>query len=250
MKIILIAILLFSNMLFAQKLEDIKWITENYPPNNFQNEKGELAGFTVDILVEMWKIVGLKKSKSDINLYPWARGIHNLDSFNDVCLFGMGINKERLKKYSFVGKIPNSIRALIAKKSMNYKFNSIDDINNNVESKKIGAVRDDISGNSFVSAGGNNDLVHYVSEGDQLIKMLKAKRVDLIAFADASTYKLMKKHGLNRFDYEIVYIFSQDISGYAFNKKTSPSIINKLQKAYDKLWKDGTIMKIRDKYLK
>ncbi len=250
-KILSIIFIFYSLTLFGENLEDIKWITESYPPSNYIDEKGELKGFTVDILIEMWRVVGLNKAKSDILVYPWARGLHNLEKSNNICLFGMGINEKRMDKYSFVGRIPTVTRCLIAKKSKNYRFNSIEEFNSRISKSRIGAVRDDIGGEMFLNNGGKKDLLLYVSKGDQLVKMISAGRVDVIAFADIHFYKLLRKYGLNRSDYEIVYTYSKGISGagYAFNKKTDPEVIKKLQSAFDILWKDGTVMRIRNKYL-
>ena len=54
-------------------LENINFMTEEYPPFNFFS-KGEVTGFGVDILLELIKELKINKSRKDIKLLPWARG--------------------------------------------------------------------------------------------------------------------------------------------------------------------------------
>ncbi len=106
------------------KLEQINWLTESYPPFSYIDTKdNKLKGVMIDILIEMWKEVGLNKDREDIEVYPWARGVHMLEDDPLVCLFGMGITQERKTKYKFVGSISPGIYGIIAKKSKNYHFN-------------------------------------------------------------------------------------------------------------------------------
>ncbi len=59
----------------------------------------------------------------------------------------------------------------------------------------------------------------------------------------------MKNLGIEFTDYEIVLVFAQGSIGYAFNKKVNPEILKKLQKAYDELFEEGMVMRIRNEYV-
>jgi len=229
---------------FGNDINEIKWITENYPPFNYVDDEGELRGVTIDILMEIWEKVGLKKTKKDIEVLPWARGMLILKNDDTTCLFGMGINESRKKKFIFVGSIPNVNRGIIAKKSKNYSFNSLSEINSGFGDSKIGVVRDDIGQIVFLEQGGNPRLLYQVVSGENLVLMLKLDRIEAIVYGDIPAYKLMKKVKIDYAAYEMFYVFSKGVSGYAFNKKTDPEIIRKLQQAYDELYRDGIVMRI------
>ena len=65
---------LFACVVSAQTLNDLTWMTEEYAPYNF-TENGQLKGVAVDVLLEVWKRVGIQKTAKDISVYPWARGV-------------------------------------------------------------------------------------------------------------------------------------------------------------------------------
>jgi polar amino acid transport system substrate-binding protein len=247
---ILTIVLLFalSGSVFGNDLNKIQWITEDYPPFNYVDDEGELRGFIIDILIEIWKKTGLKKTKKDIEVMPWARGMLMLKHDSNTCLFGMGINEVRKQEYIFVGSIPNVTQGLIAKRSKHYVFNSISDINDSFGDSRIGVVRGDIGQSSFLQQGGNPRRLHQVANGDLLILMLKLDRIDAIAFGDLVADKFMKKARIDNSDYEMVFTLYKGYSGYAFNKKADPKVIRKLQQAYDELYDDGTVMRIRNSY--
>ncbi len=53
----------------AQTLEDIVWISEDHPPHNYL-KNGTPTGFGVNVLVEIWKRVGLNKQPDHILIWP------------------------------------------------------------------------------------------------------------------------------------------------------------------------------------
>ncbi len=249
MLVSIVLLVILSGTAFGNNLNKIQWITEDYPPFNYVDDEGELRGFMIDILIEIWKKAGLKKTKKNIEVMPWARGMLMLKNDEATCLFGMGITEVRRNAYVFVGSIPNVNQGIIAKKSKHYSFDSISDINSGFGESKIGVVREDYGQTVFIQQGGKPRLLHQVATGELLVLMLKLDRIDAIAFGDMPAHKFMKKARIDYADYEMVYTFSKGFSGYAFNKKIHPEIIQKLQQAYDELYEDGTVLRIRDSYL-
>ena len=57
----------------SQTIDDLYFITENYPPYNFEDD-GKLQGISVDLLVLIFKKLKAQKTIDDIHLKPWARG--------------------------------------------------------------------------------------------------------------------------------------------------------------------------------
>lgn len=257
----LITLILFFSILgstLAQEariqnnLEQIKWITEPYPPFSYIDDKdNKLKGIMIDILVEIWKEAGLKKERKDIDIYPWARGVYLLENDPLVCLFGMGITKKRREKYKFVSPFSPGVYGLIAKKSKNYHFNSFNELNKKFKDKGrvIGVIRNGYGSKIFVEHGGNPDLLYNVSVGDGLVRMLAMDRLEVISFGELSTIANMKKEKIDYKEYEIVLVSKKIISGYAFNNKVDPLVLNTLQAAFDKIVKKGITNSILNNYI-
>jgi len=252
---ILILSLFITGSVFGQdyptlkKLEKIEWITEQYPPLNYIDGKdGQLKGYMVDILIEIWKTLGLKRSRTDIITAPWARGIKMLKKSPNVCLFSMGINKEREKEFYFVGPVQGLVTGLIAKKTAAFNFNSINDVNRVL--KNIGFVRDDLGGKMFIERGGNSNLLHPVQSGESLVRMLERNRFDAISYGEIPTIKNMEVLGINVDDYEVAFVLRKGSGNFSFNKDVDPDILQAMQKAFDKIDDDGIIDQIQNTYIK
>ncbi len=254
---VLVVSLLIAGSVFGQeshlkKLDQMVWITEHYPPFSYiDNKDGQLKGLMVDILLEMWKKVGLRKTTKDILVYPWARGVVNLEDDPQVCLFGMGITKERTKKYKFVISISPGVHGLIAKKIKGYHFSSIESVNKAFSGKRgvIGVVRDDYGEKNFLEQGGNPELLYQVSGGRQLIKMLEIDRLEMIAFGELPAISIMEQENIDISEYEIPIISNELISGFAFNKNVEPAVLIVLQNAMDEVKSEGFADRIMRTYI-
>jgi len=236
--------LIFSKE-FAADFQKIKWMTEEYAPYNY-SENGIFKGISVDILQEIWKRAGVKDAKPDIEVLPWARGYMYLKNEKNSCLFSMGITEERKKQFIFSNPILSNNNVIIAKKSKRYKINSINELKDII----IGTVRDDAGEQLLVSAGWNVDSLERSSSAETLVRKLAMDRMDAISYGeDTATYN-MKLYGIDQNQYEVIYLINKSETAFGFNIETEAETIRKFNKAIDELKKDGTIEKIRAKYLK
>lgn len=245
----LLIFLWWPTNVFAQSIHEIEWLSENFPPFNYVDENNIPQGLYIDILEQMWKRTGIRKSKEDIRMFPWARGIQMLDKGAGTSLFAMGMTEERLKRYKFVGPVKSINVGIIAKKSKNFRFNSISEINQTLASKRLGAVRDDSGHRLFVDAGGKSDLLYLSVQTDSMIRMLELDRLDAISLVNITAFWEMKEIGIDSNQYELVYLLTLLPSGFAFHKDTEQSAIDQLQDAFDSLYEEGTIKTIEDRYL-
>ncbi|SLM32474.1 Extracellular solute-binding protein family 3 [Desulfamplus magnetovallimortis] len=242
--IVTIAALFFTSISYAQSLEDITWVTEDYPPFNY-SENGAAAGISVDVLLEIWKRAGLNKTVADIKIWPWSRGYEMTKKKVGLCLFSMTITDSRKEFFKFVGPIPaGSGNTIIAKKSKELKLNSIDDL----KKLKIGIILKDVGEQLLVDAGIDKNTLDQCVDPACLLKKLDAGRVDAISYGYETAVYKMKELGIDHTKFENVYTLSESNMGYAFHKDTDPSIIEKLQAILDEINADGTGKKIQSKY--
>ncbi|MCL9783877.1 transporter substrate-binding domain-containing protein [Vibrio sp. S4M6] len=258
MKQLLTFLIIFcSGLAQSASVNDINWYTEEYPPWNY-TENGELKGFYVDVLLDLWVKVGINKTKQDIRVLPWARGYHYLNTDPNTALFSMARTAEREKLgILWVGPLETGKRtAIFAKKDKHYRFDSIDDVNQEFTKasvgsiNKIGALNKGATGQFFLQIGGSPKALHRVNTTDQLFGMLKNDRVSAISYNMMNAFYVMKKLGMNPKNYEVVFYLTPPTTGgyFGFNKDTDPQLIEVLQKALDELRQEGVIDKHYEKY--
>ena len=233
-----VATLCFSSG-YSQSPTSLKYLTEDYPPYNFQ-EEGELKGVAVELLQEIWKEMGVPEQ--NIKLVPWARGYTVLQNKKNTVLFSTTRSKEREYLFKWVGPIKSNIIGLVAKKSKGIKIVS----ENDILKYKIGTVRADVSESLLEGFGYKVESKHRATQYLHSIKMLNSNRVDLIANSFDVIMHIIKDQGLNPNDYESVWTLSDASEYYAFHVDTPDGLITDFQKALDKL--EGTRMELLKKY--
>lgn len=239
---ILIALSFFITFNFANAIDKLTIMTEEYPPYNMTKD-GKLVGISVEVLELMLKDVGSKKTTKDIKVLPWARSYNMVQNKKNTMLFAMFRTKQRENLFKWVGPIDSSSIGLIAKKDRKIKIKNVADI----KKYKIGTVKDDAAElalkelglTTFDSISGTNSIA-------TSIKKLKRNRIDLFAYVYET-----KSWNIDNFkpeDYENVYTLKKNDLYYAFHKDTDQKIIDKLQKSLNLLKEKGLVQEIIKKY--
>lgn len=232
----------------AQSVDDLFFMTENYPPYNYK-KNGKLQGISVDLLVLILRKMNSSQSIDDIQLTPWARGYYELLNRKNTCLFVTTRTERREKLFKWVGPVSSTTISIIARKDRDIRIKSIDDI----IKYKIGVVREDIGEQLLVKAGislKRLDRIGGINVTIQSIQKLNKGRIDAWSYEENVAKWEIKANGFNPNDYEIVYKLKEGKLYYAFHKEISNSLIQKLQDALDQLKRDGSYQKVLDKYLK
>jgi polar amino acid transport system substrate-binding protein len=245
-KLMIVAVLLFCSLpLFAQTVDDLVLITEDYPPLNFERD-GKRQGISVDTLTEMLALVGSRKTRADIKLWPWARGYETALKEKGTVLFAMTRTEAREKLFKWVGPFMPSRIVLVAKKSRGIKLKSVEDL---IKSNyTIGVVREDSGGQLVLNLGFNKDKIFQANSGVSVAKMLQADRVDMWAYGAPVILWNFKELGYPSTDYEEVYTLTESQNYFAFHKDTDDKVIAKLQAALDQLKANGKLSEIIAKY--
>ena len=236
---------LVSGSATAASVDDIVFMTEQYPPYNFE-EDNRIRGIAVDTLALMLQRAGSKQTREDIILLPWARGYKRVQSEPDTCLFSTTRTEEREHLFEWIGPIAPEAVGLIARKERNIKIDSVEDI----EKHKIGTIRGDVAEQYLIIAGINVDNMERVAKTILNIRKLNHGRIDLWAYDENVAMWELKANGFNPADYESVHLLGRKNQYFACHKGTSDTVIQKLQAALDALKADGEYEKILDRYVR
>ncbi|MGM0508624.1 MAG: substrate-binding periplasmic protein [Fusobacteriota bacterium] len=114
----------------------------------------------------------------------------------------------------------------------------------------IGVVRGDVVEERLENMGVPDIKIQPVATLEQNFKKLEYGRIDLIGYGEVAM-EILTDFGYDINEYEKVYTIATDPSYvyFALNLKTDDIIINKLQKAFDELKKEGVVDKIINSYI-
>ncbi len=224
-----ISIILLMSLTFLQPLpavqpEDIIYMTEDYPPENYL-DNGRLKGYAVEILKAMWKKMGVPEQ--EIKVLPWARGYDMALKQPNHMLFSMARNPERENLFKWVGPIYHADAELFSLAEKSIKINNIND----AKKFRIGVIRNDIGETLLKEAGFPDSSFSKVKSLKQLIMMLKTGRIDMISTNEASLKNEIKRDKSLSIRYKSVWFVGKISVYYAFSRSTEDEIVNRFQKA-------------------
>lgn len=211
-----------------------------YPPFNFQDESGKLAGFEVDFATALAKELGVKVSFQPTK---WDGILASLESGRiDVVINQVTISDERKKKYDFSTPYTVSgIQALTRKRDADSVKSAAD-----LAGKKVG-----------VGLGTNYEkwLKENVPQADirtydddpTKFQDLNVGRIDVVLVDRLAAFEMVAKTG------ERMAVagdaFSRQESGIALRKR-NPELLAVINQAIEKLRSDGTLKQLSEKWFK
>ncbi|MBI4806408.1 MAG: ABC transporter substrate-binding protein [Desulfovibrio sp.] len=220
-------------------------LTEELPPFNFMTQDGA-RGISTDILRLMIEHSGLEDQTEEIQVQPWARAYNTVRNKPCTMLFSVTRTPERDPLFKWVGPIISNRNSLIARKDKHIRLHSVED----AQKHTLGAIRDYAPTQLLLSGGYPADKIETTPDAKSNLIKLEKGRIDLFVYNEVAFQWMVAKHGLNKNDFETVFVLHEGQLYYAFNKDTPDSIIAKLQSALDSLKKSGDVQRVIDAYLK
>lgn len=214
----------------ADALGELRFITENYAPYNYQKD-GETRGIAVDLLLEMFKQAGTKRGLKDIEVMNWARGYRLAQDTKNTVLFSTTRTEVRENLFKWVGPISPTKIAIIGKKASGITITADDQLNN----YRIGAVRDDIGELLLLGKGIHRDQIYRTNSSKITAKMLIAGRIDLWAYENSVAFFNLQEQGESPEDYKTLWELEESFLYFAVQKDTSDQLVARLQEALDRV---------------
>jgi len=235
---------LFScGFLGAQTLEEITFLTEEYPPYNY-TENGQLKGIAVDCLEWILRDLNTAITRDHFRSVPWTGGYQRVQNHPGTALFAMVRTPERESLFRWVGPIVKSTTSLIARRDSHIQIHTPED----VSGYTIGVVTNDI-GEQRTKKILTKGALDAVTDPRLNARKLAHHRIDLWAYEFEVAQLVLQQEGFDPSLFEIVYTFTNNEEAYfAFHKDTSQQLIDQLQASLDKLRASDDYKKIIDRY--
>lgn len=237
------ASLLIPSLTAAEELDQLDFITESYPPYNFESD-GKVTGIAVDLLLAATENQSSLNAKK-ISVFPWPRAYKMATLGPRVVLFSTTRTDERENRFNWVGPIMATRIVLLAKKSDFIVINSPNDINKYV----VGAIPNDVGDQLVKETGVKSSAITHIATAGSLAKMLSVGRIKLWAYEENVARWVIKQAGLDNNDFESVYTLKDSDLYYAFSKDINKETQNTLQESIDAIKASGEFDKIKADYL-
>jgi ABC-type amino acid transport/signal transduction systems, periplasmic component/domain len=208
-----------------------------YAPYSYR-ENGKLKGFEVELGKDLAKEMGLKAKFVPTKWDSLIAGL-NSNTF-DVVLNNVAINPSREKQYIFAKPYIYSKAALITKKDSSIK--SVDDIKGKKFAEGTGT-------DNYNKAKKYDATIVPSSDFQSTMSMIDQGRVEGTINTKEAFLTWEKDHKDTDLKYQVIPDSKIKNSRIApiFNKK-STHLRNRVNKAMDKLYKDGTMKRLSNKY--
>lgn len=216
-------------------------LDDTFAPMGFRNENGEIVGFDIDLAKE-----AAKRMNVTIKFQPidWSMKESELDAGNiDFIWNGYTVTEERKEKVGFTTPYLENSQLIITMKDSN--INTKSDL-----AGKMVAVQAESSALDAIKAEGDiassfKELVEFSTNNEAFID-LESGRTDAIVVDGVLARYYMKQKGDNNYK-----VLKEDFGDeeYAVGlRKGDTELLDKLNKAFDEMKKDGTYDKIYSKW--
>ncbi len=245
-------ILLALGLSFSQNIQaaepKLVIYTESFPPYNFKDNTGQLAGINHDIVKDTCERAAIA---CEFIMLPWKRAYHLVQNNPQSAIISLAKTQERVPLFEWVGP-------LVSNQTYFYKLKSsehivMDDITQ-AKNYSLGIVRGDIYEMLVRRLGfvADKNLLLF-SEADSFMRLFFKKRIDLIIGSDFTIGHQTEPFGYSRDDLvKLKQIHVDELKGnyIGFNKAASPVVVERFNQALKQLKAESEYKPYINRYVK
>lgn len=238
----LLLVILLLGVAVTAKAQELAIYVYDWPPYNFE-KNDTIVGISTELIE-----AALQKANIQYKFikYPFKRGLLTVQDTPYTMLYTVARIPQREDDFAWIGPLyPRKLFLFKLKSRTDIQINDLEDIKN----FRTGV----LSGGSVEQFFISNGLLGYyylVNYSEQLLKMLLAKRLDLIPGDPLDLAYQMKMLGSKYSELEVAYFLS-DEGGYYMvaNKETPDEILVKIQKSLEEVLGTGARERAVEKYV-
>ncbi|MGE5614940.1 MAG: ABC transporter substrate-binding protein [Bacillota bacterium] len=217
-------------------------IDDTYPPMEYRDEKGNLAGFDIEMAQEI-----AKRLNKEVEFVPtaWSAIFTGLSTGKYDCIISsLSITEERKKTITYTRPYIANNQVIIVGKD-NTDINSENDLGNKIVAVQMGTTSED-SCNEFMKVTPFKEFKKY--EGmTQALNELKIGRVDAVV-TDLVVGKYFVGNDMESFRLVSTTLPNEPI-GIGFDKKNQ-KLCDEVDKVLKEMMDDGSLKAISEKWFK
>jgi two-component system sensor histidine kinase EvgS len=212
----------------------------NYPPYEFIDSKGKPAGYNVELSQAIADALGLVV---EFKLGPWSEILQELKNNNIDIIHGMFYSVERNREFDF-SPAHTSIGHVIITNDKTVDYSNLD--LSTLRGKKIVVMKGDISHDTAVQAGYQNQLI-FTKTQEAAVKLIAKNQYQYAIVARTPAL-----YWINKYGYKNVFVSRKSIltPDYCYaSQKNNVELLNSFTEGLKVLKNNGKYHKIYSKWL-
>lgn len=230
---------LLLSLSFQLHAHELLLYTEEWPPLNFTRDN-QLTGYSVELVQALSQLTG---DRVRIESVPWTRGYALAQQQANTGLFSVGRIAERESLFQWVGPFVSSQNRFYTLKGSPLKINSLAD----ARQHKLVMPRLWYSLQYLQSQG--FDDIYTVTSPEIMMNMFRNGRSDLLAASDVTLPDVLALADLTPDDVVPQFSFMEHSSYLVFSPATDAKVVQRWQKAFEQLRRDGTVARLQSRWL-
>lgn len=219
----------------------LTYLTEEFKPYNY-TENNNQTGLAVDLLKKAWMEINV--TPQPLHFLPWTRAYEMLESEKNIVLFSMLKTPERENLFKWAGPIALSTTFFYAKADSPINIQSFTD----AQGLSVGIVKGYAS-EGLLAKKSHIVRIKSLKSVQACINMLISSRVDLISLEARTFNKAIRERGLDPDNFKTVWKVSEMRSYYAFSKDVPDTLVDRFQKAIDRVRSSSAYENLVRRYL-
>ncbi|PKP53377.1 MAG: hypothetical protein CVT92_04345 [Bacteroidetes bacterium HGW-Bacteroidetes-1] len=220
---------------YTQEIEAMKFLTENYPPFNYEEEVG-IYGVSVDIFYGLLTNMNVSSNEISLELNEWETAYQKTLNEANTMLFSMVRIPDREHLFKWVGPIAPQKDVIIALKSQQIEITNAADL----ATHTIGVIAGYSNIAQLTNLGVPPSMLIEVNSLKSLYEGLVSGMFDCMAYSEVGHDLTIASMGYDKEDFDIAYTLQVTQLYFAFNINTSDDLIEYFQSVLDNFKMDKT----------
>ena len=214
-------------------LPRLQVVTEEWPPYNYTNQKGQVVGRATSQVV---RLLNAAKIDFDLLSYPWSRSMQQAKNNPNTMIYSIFQTAERLNDFVWLCPLIESPKMHLFRLQarQDLQLASIEQL----AGQSVAVIKDDFADQLFKQRGSSLDVhIDNLSSGHVNFKKLMAGRIDFMVSSEFTMLEHLKRNDLDEHlvvaQIPIITAVKEPLC-MAFNKQTDPLIIAKIAEEMDR----------------
>ena len=226
-RLILSSLVLLSIMVSVPAFADDLTVMAGPNPPYVLAKGLRVTGASVDTFEAIMKMNGMAFDRKAVKLMQWKRAYAATLAMPGCVMLNVPRTPDLEEKFQWVGPIDFPRLVLVGKADRDFEVKSVADASR----YSIGALRDKEPAKELLAQGVDPASLKLSTAFIEPLRALQGGQVDLVAFSDENVTFLMRKLGMEKDDYKVVYVYKKQPLYFAMSKGTDPAFIQSLNEA-------------------